>query len=73
MILKIRTKADSSKEGIIILKKDEWLVMVNASKEDPLINTRLVSLVADKLEISTEKILFIKGVKSRRKILEIIE
>ena len=73
MILKIRAKAESTKEGIIILKEDEWLVMLNANKGDPNINTKLIDLVANKLGIQTNKILFIRGVKSRRKVLEIIE
>lgn len=72
MILKIRVKSESPKEGIILLNENEWLVMLSEKLEDEKINISLLRLVANKLGISSEKIRFLKGVKARRKILEII-
>ncbi|HNO25936.1 MAG TPA: DUF167 family protein, partial [Leptospiraceae bacterium] len=72
-LLKIRAKADSPRTGIIILKEDEWLVMVKESKEEPAINKSIVSMVAERLGISEENIRFLKGVKAKRKTLEILE
>ena len=55
------------------MKEDEWMVMVRESKEEPAINKSIVSMVAERLGISEENIRFLKGVKAKRKTLEILE
>ncbi len=72
MILKIRTKPSSKKEGMVFLKPDEYLVMLKEEQTDPEINYSLLRVISEKFLVPKENILLLKGSKARRKIIEIL-
>lgn len=71
MILKIRAKPESKKEGLVLIKEDEYLVMLKENQVDNKINDSLLRIIAEKFQIEKESILLLKGTKAKRKILEI--
>lgn len=71
MYLKVKVFPNSKKQIIIKKSADSWEVKIKAKPEHGLANAEVKILLAEELNIPTNKIRLIKGARQRSKIYKI--
>ena len=71
MLIKVKAKPRSKKEGVKEIAKNYFEVRVNQPPEKGRANERIVELLAEYFDIPKSKVRLIKGETSKEKVFEI--
>jgi len=71
MILKIRVRPNSGKQNVEKIKDNEYKVNLKQNAEDNKANIELLKLLKEHFKAGSNNIKIIKGLKSRKKVVEV--
>jgi len=71
MLIKVKAKPRSKKEGVKEISKNYFEVRVNQPPEKGRANERIVELLAEYFDIPKSKVRLVKGETSKEKVFEI--
>ncbi len=71
MLVRVRAKPKSKKEGVRKISEDLFEVRVNAPPEKGKANERIRELLADHFKVPKSKVKLLKGETSKEKLFEV--
>ena len=71
MLIKVKVKTKSKKEGVSKISEDTFLVSVKEKPEEGLANKRVVEVLREYLKVYNKKVRIVSGHHSPSKIISI--
>ena len=65
-------KLSSKSKGVEVLSESEWIVRTSLPHRDGLANRDIIDQISEHLKIPKSKVQIIKGEKSKKKLVEIM-
>ena len=65
-------KLSSKSKGIVVLSESEWIIRTSLPPRDGLANRDIIHQISEHLKIPKSKVQIIKGEKSKKKLVEIM-
>jgi len=65
-------KLSSKSKGIVVLSESEWIIRTSLPPRDGLANRDIIDQISVHLKILKSKVQIIKGEKSKKKLVEIM-
>ncbi len=72
MKISVSVKITSKNKSIEVLSETEWIIRTNCPPREGKANKDIIQQISEYLHIPNSKVLIIKGEKSKKKLVEII-